>query len=531
MSASEHQPGNEPAELQEQLDKALEERDQYRKLYELSREEVERLKCGLTGQKAERLPDDVKQLSLQVLGLALQDAEKANEPKPKREKVKAHTRTKPTGKKPLPDNLPLVEIELVPDEVKQNPDAWELIGEEIRETLERRPSSMVRVVTKRPKFVPKDRPRLGPTKVIISEVPELPIERGSAGPGLLADTIVRRWDDHMPLNRLERSYAREGVELARSTICGWHDQLASQSEPLIAAMFEDAYNEPYLCTDATGVLVQAKNKCRSGHFWVLVVPDRHILFRYSDRHDSQAVDELLKGYEGYLVADAHVVYDHLYKDGPIIESGCWSHNRRYYFKALDSDPDRAKIALGLIRQLFRIERTIAHSPRKKKKAVREEQSKPIVTRFFEWCRAERDEVLASTPIATAIGYSLNQEDALRRFLEDGALPIHNNISERELRRQVIGRKNWMFLGSRDGAVANTTFTSLLASCRLHGVEPWAYLRDLFCLLPSWPSERIIELAPVNWCQTLQDEETQRQLDANIYRMATIMDLDAHETAK
>ncbi len=131
-------------------------------------------------------------------------------------------------------------------------------------------------------------------------------------------------------------YARDGVELARSTVCGWHGELAALARPLVDAMRADALAQPYLCTDATGVLVQAKDKCRTGHFWVLVAPALHVLFGYSPRHDSAGVDKLLAGYRGYLVADAHAVYDHLYADGTVVEVGCWAHQRRYLFSVSDA---------------------------------------------------------------------------------------------------------------------------------------------------------------------------------------------------
>jgi hypothetical protein len=159
------------------------------------------------------------------------------------------------------------------------------------------------------------------------------------------------------------------------------------------------------------------------------------------------------------------------------------------------------------------------------------ESKPIADGFFAWCAAEAGRVLDETPTAKAIGYALNQRVALQRFLDDGRLPIHNNGSERALRREAIGRKNWLFVGSDDAAEVNAAFVSLLASCQLHDIEPWAYLRDLFCLLPSWPVRRVLELAPLNWKQTLKDEDTQQRLDANIFRRATLGLLDDHRPTK
>ncbi|MBX7117137.1 MAG: IS66 family transposase [Myxococcaceae bacterium] len=207
------------------------------------------------------------------------------------------------------------------------------------------------------------------TSVLQGPPLELPIPRALAGPGLLADTIVRRWQDHLPLHRLERIYGREGFPLARSTVCGWHQAVAELVKPLVEAMLQDAVrNSPYLCTDATGVLVQDIEKYRRGHFFVLVAPDRHVLFRYSPTHDGKAVDTFLAGYQGFLVADAHWVYEHLYADGTVVEVACWAHARRYFFKALDTDAPRARHALGLIQALFKLEREWAGRPARRKAA-------------------------------------------------------------------------------------------------------------------------------------------------------------------
>jgi hypothetical protein len=309
--------------------------------------------------------------------------------------------------------------------------------------------------------------------------------------------------------------------LARSTLCGWHEALAELARPVVDAMWVDARLQPYLCIDATGVLVQAPEKCRHGHFFVVVAPELHVLFGFSPEHSGAAVDRLLPGYVGFLVADASSVYDHLYRTGKVIEVGCWSHGRRYHFKALPSDPERAKQAIAYIGALFQIERTLAGAPAREKLAVRQEKSKPIVDQYFAWCQTESTLVLDGSPIAKAIAYSLNQEAALRRFLEDGRLPLHNNISELQLRREAVSRKNWLFVGSEDGAAVNATFVSLLASCSLHRLEPWAYLRDLFCLLPSWPRKRVLELAPAYFKHTLEQREAQEQLSANVYRQVVL----------
>ncbi|MEZ4430557.1 MAG: IS66 family transposase [Nannocystaceae bacterium] len=501
------------------------EREQYRKLYLDILERYKRLERGLSASPPrEAYRNTSPQLSLQLLGELFGDRPAEPEEAAPVERVREHERRKPTGRNPLPEHLPRIEIELLPPEVeREGTDAFKRIGEEVSEVLERRKASTVVARIVRPKFVRKVGDAGDEPTVLMAEPPERPIERGLAGPGFLAATAVARWGDHLPANRQEAIYAREGLSISRSTICSWHEQLAALARPLVDAMRQDALRQPYLCTDATGVLVQAKEKCRRGHFWVLVAPERHVLFDYTRKHDSAAVDGLLAGYQGYLVADAHAVYDHLYADGSIVEVACWAHARRYFFKALGSEPEQARHALALIRELFKIERTLKTAPRKKRESVRQAKSRPIVDAYFQWCEAAAERALDDTPLAKALGYSRNQRKALERFLDDGRLPLDNNVSERNLRREVLGRRNWLFVGSDDGALTNTVFVSLLASCQLHGLEPWAYLRDLFCLLPTWPRSRVLELAPANWRETLEQQDAQQRLAANVFRRLTIED--------
>ena len=500
------------------------ERDSYKRLYLETLAQCRKLELGVVGRGREKDLGDPNQITMSLIGMLTN--EKATPAEPVTEKVREHERTKPTGRAPLPEKLPRIEVTVLPPEVEQKGlDAFEKIGEDVTETVERRPASLVVVRVTKPKFVEKNRDLKFEVKVLQAAPPELPIERGLAGPALLADTLVRRWADHLPLHRLERIYGRDGLPLSRSTVCDWHLQLTDLVQPLLNAMWKDALTAPYLCTDATGVLVQAEEKCRTGHFFVVAVPERHVLFGYSPKHNSAAVDELLEGYRGTLVADAHAVYDHLYEDGKVIEASCWAHMRRYVFKSLASEPQRARVGLDYIRQLFLLERTIERLPIDQKKAARQRDAKPIVDAFEAWCDSTKPTALDETPLARAIGYATNQRIALRRFLDDGRLPIHNNWSERELRREAVGRRNWTFLGSDGGGVANATFMSLIASCQLHGIDPAEYLRDLLCLLPSWKAADVIDLAPARWRETSARELVRNSLAANVYRRASLGDPD------
>lgn len=494
------------------------EREQFKALYQQMLETNERLARGLLGQKAERLEPNDAQLTLGILAMLL----KAGAPAATREeKVREHTRKKPTGRKPLPEHLPQVEIEVLPEEVKRaGLDAFERIGEERSEVLERRPASLMKVCVVRPKFVPKSKAET--TKVEIAPPIELPIPRGMAGPGLLAETVVRRFEDHLPLHRQEGIFGRDGVNLARSTICGWHEAMAKPCMLLVKAMHGESLRQSVLLTDSTSVPVLALVKCRYGHYRVVISPALHVTFHYSKRDDMAAADAALKGFKGYLVADAGTVHDHLFVDGTMVEVGCWSHCRRYFFKSVASDGERARRAISIIAALFALERQWKGMSDNERLKRRREHSAGLVQEFFDWCDAETPAALEGTPIHKALGYARNQREALKRFLTDGRLPMDNNASERQLRREVLGRKNWLFVGSDDGAETNAVFVSLLASCKLHGVEPWAYLRDLFILIGNWPASRILELAPAYWTKTSQDPAVVRTLERHPLRRFTIL---------
>jgi hypothetical protein len=250
------------------------------------------------------------------------------------------------------------------------------------------------------------------------------------------------------------------------------------------------------------VLVQANEKCKRGHFWVLVADADHVIFRYSARCSSDEPKALLKGFRGVVVADASSVYDALFglPDAPT-EAGCWSHARRYFFKALPSDRELALVGIGFANRLFEVEREIGKLAPAAKLRIRAERAGPVIRAFEAWRDRELERAPDGSAIRRALQYTVNHWNALCRFLEDGKVPIHNNRSELELRRMVIGRANWLFVGSDESAAWTCTFVSLIASCAMHRLDPEAYLRDLFRVLPSWPRNRVLELAPKYWTET------------------------------
>ena len=348
-------------------------------------------------------------------------------------------------------------------------------------------------------------PRDRDTTIVCAPPPDEIIPRGLPAPDLLAKIVVAKFADKLPLRRQEGMYARERVALSAATMCGWLEAGHQLASPVVAAMHTDGLlHAPFICVDSTGVLVQANERCKRGHFWVLAAGADHVIFRYSKRCSSDEPKAFLKGFGGTVIADASAVYDALFglPYGPA-EGGCNSHARRYFYKALLSDRERAMIAIGYFNELFRLERNFKKLSPADRLRLRQEQARPVVERFERWRTTElaNPAIADATPIRRAFNYTVNHWQALTRFLHDGKIPIHNNRSELELRRLVIGRANWLFVGSDDTAPWTCTFVSLIASCAMHGLDPETYLRDFFRVLPRWPKHRLLELAPRFWAAT------------------------------
>ncbi len=419
---------------------------------------------------------------------------------------------KPTRRKLTELDLPTFDVVLEPAErLAEGGDLLEKIGEEVAEHFERKPASMVRVRVIRPKYKSPSPTSDGSTKVVVAEVPERPLPKSSAGPGLLAHVLVSKYADHIPLHRQESIFKREGVVLARSTLCGWVQGSIGLLRHIVEAMWEDAKSAPVAIADATGVLVQARDECKRCHFYVVVTPQQHVLFRFTKKNDGENVAALLKGFSR-LHVDASAVYHELFRRDPnVVEVGCWAHARRKFFEALAADREAAMFGIGMIGLLYD-----AHNAARGQNGVidakkRAAAARPLLARLFAWARVEHRIRADGDPTKTAVGYLVRQRRVLTRFLDDGALRLDTNPAELELRREVVGRKNWLFIGNDGAAEWNTVAVSLIASCQMHGIEPWAYLRDVLTLLPGWCQTRVLELAPKNWVKTRKDPETQRIL--------------------
>jgi transposase len=365
-------------------------------------------------------------------------------------------------------------------------------GEEISEQLDYQPASLFVQQHVRLKYAcPKCHDH-----VTTAPVPAAVIDKGLPGAGLLAQIVASKYADHLPLHRLERILGRHGIELSRSTMCAWVAHVAAMFRPVVNLMADLARLSKMLHTDATKMPYLdpdlAPGRSLSGQMWIYY-GDRDQPFNVFDfcrDHSAAGIDAFLrdKHYRGYLNADAHNLYDHLFRDGAMIELGCWVHCRRHCYEAKESDAARAHLVLARIRQLYQVEEEAKNiiAERELQGAdadavrwrLRQEKSLPVVTDLCQWLRDEQGQVLPKSPMGQAIAYALRHWQALTRYLDDGFLDIDNNVAELTLRHIAIGRKNWLFAGSSSGAETAAILFSVTSTCHRHGIDAFAYMHDL-----------------------------------------------------
>jgi transposase len=352
---------------------------------------------------------------------------------------------------------------------------------------------------------------LDPSEVVIAAPkPAMPIAKGLPGPGLLAHLIVSKYTDHMPLHRLERAYERQGLFLHRSTLCDWLGACADLLRPLYDLMVSAVLQSRSLHTDDTTVKMQelVTHLLSTARLWVYLGDAAHPynVFDFTVNRKRDGPQQFLASYRGYLHADAFSGYDGLYLPDPrtaaarIIEVACNAHARRKFYESRGSDALRSHQALAYYRQLYELERAAKDFSDAQRLQMRQDLSVPILGQFHQWLETQRPGVLPKSPMGEAIGYALNNWEALRRYTEAGFLAIDNNIAEREMKRIAIGRKNWLTVGSPRGGQTAAVVFSFTSTCQRLGVEPWAYLQDVLGRLPSHPAERLAELLPDEWAR-------------------------------
>jgi transposase len=334
--------------------------------------------------------------------------------------------------------------------------------------------------------------------------PPQPIEKSIAGASLLAQVIVSKWADHLPLHRQERIFARYGVTLSRKSMGGWMAQCAALVTPLYVAAKKVLFESKVIGTDDTGVKVLDRKLpfARTGRIWPYYGDQDHpvTLYDYTPTRERAGPEKFLAGYRGYLQADAYGGYDAFFKDPArgLTEVSCWAHSRRYFYKALDSDRARMGPALLLIAQLYRVEKQARLLTVEDRLRLRQIHARPILEKLRHYLLEIQAEVLPKSPEGRAVRYALKNWAALNRYSENGNLEIDNTGTERSIRGLAVGRGNWTFFGSDVGGKTASVLRSFIASCQRVNVDPFAWFKDVLARIPNHPINRITELLPHNW---------------------------------
>jgi transposase len=376
--------------------------------------------------------------------------------------------------------------------------AKDRIGQDESRILEYVPAKLEVHVYVRPKYAC----RYCKEGVMSPPPPVRPIARGMAGPGLIAQIIVSKFGDHLPLYRQEDFFTRHGLHIPRSTLCDWVQAAAELLRPLYQRQKELVLQSPVLWTDDTPVtvLVGGNQGSRTARFWTYIAEEHpYSVYDFTESRARDGPAKFLAGFQGYLHADAYGGYDQIYlgSNEAIIEVACWAHARRKFFDAKGSSPRDAHQVLEWVRQLYEVEERTRELSADARHEIRVAEAEPVLDRFAARLAELENRVLPKSALGKAVGYALNQWRALRRYTEDGRLSIDNNVSERTLRHQAIGRKNWLFLGSgRAGPRAAVLFT-ILAGAKRHRIEPWTYLRELLLRLHD-EDPRLDEMLPDHW---------------------------------
>ncbi len=521
-------PEMELAKLRQEVELLRTERQQFlEQLQQKSREidglqhQLQYLLRRLFGRSAEKIDPKQMQLFETLLNQLAPPAptptpEPAVEPVPPSPLPATHGH----GRRRLPSNLPRQKIiHDLPEDQKPCPCCGKVrhvIGQEVSEQLDYVPAKLTVIEHVRLKYACRaceEKAAEGGPQIVTAEKPLSPIEKGLAAPGLLAYVMVSKYSDHLPLYRLEHILARHGIQISRSTMCGWAAQCAALLRPLYDRMIQEVLQSKVIHTDDTPVKVldPALDRTRTGRFWVYVgdKPHPYTVFSYTPSRSRDGPREFLKGWSGYLQADAFGGYDGIYAGeagGRVTEVACWAHARRKFYDARNSDAAASTHALAHIRLLYDVEDEAKPLSALDRHRLRQEKSVPRLQQFKTWLESQQAQrggaVLPKSPMGQAIVYALNQWDALCVYTTNGDLTIDNNASENALRRVALGRKNWLFCGSDNGGVTAAVLFSLIATCQRHHVDPFVYLRDVLTRIAATPVNQLDSLLPDRWAAAM-----------------------------
>lgn len=476
------------------------------------------LKRQIFGSKSERVEESVLDEESQQMVLNLFD-EPIEIPGVLDAQTKevTHKRSQPKNKKnrnPIPDTIACEEIILEPSEEEKTCSCCGSqkveIGREENKVLDYVPAHFVAKNYIRPKFACKSCPENG---VVIAETPNRPIDKSIAESGLLTHIAVSKYVDHLPLYRQSQIFERYGIHIARSTMNGWIDKMHQMILPILFKMKEKMLASDYIQADETTLKVlkhapegqnakkkKISKKSHQGYLWPYT-DGENIVFEYKAGRGREGPVEFLKNFDGWLQTDGYTGYNEVIKKNKITHIMCWAHARRKFFDAIDYD-SRANLVIALIKKLYAVERESNNICKSydERGELRREKSQPVLESIKTLLEKQRAEVLPQSPMGKAISYTLNHWVQLSRYVKNGKVEIDNNRIENKIRPVALGRKNWLFAGSDAGAERAALFYTIFGSCKIHGINPYDYLKDILEKVNTHPQNKIDELLPVEWAK-------------------------------
>jgi transposase len=339
-------------------------------------------------------------------------------------------------------------------------------------------------------------------QITVAAKAETAIEKGFAGPGLLAFIVTSKFADYLPLYRLEDIFERQGFEISRATQSVWCGDVADVVEPLYRRMAERVRKSHVVATDDTVLPMLSPGQTQSARMWVYVGDEAnpYNVFDFTLNRSREGPKEFLKDYTQVLLADGYGGYNGVVAGNAITRAGCWSHSRRKFVEAEKTAPEIAREAVALMDALFAVERQAKDVSLAERLELRQKQSVPVLAELHRKLLIWKEQLIPKHPMADAVNYTLGQWQALTVFTTDGAVPINNNVSEREMKRVVLNRKNSLFVGNPRGGRTAAILASLTSSCRRHDMDPHLYFMQLLVNLPTWPARDLDAWLPDRWKQ-------------------------------
>jgi transposase len=481
--------------------------------------ELALLKAKLYGKSSEKLKKQVDELEQRIedtesqiaqdlpLGSEANDNDDQKEPDANKD---TKAKNKPRRQKP-PEHLERTEVVLNPSATCPScgGDKFRTLGSDTSEVLEYIPSSFKVINYIRPRCACKS------CEVVLQAYPpNQVIDKGKAGPGLLAHILVQKYCNHLPFYRQSQIYEREGIDLSRSTMASWAGQISRLLKPLIDELKKEIFSSKIIHGDDTpiNVLAPGSGKTKTGRVWVYIRDGRNhgdkthpaVCYFYSPDRKGERPESHLQNFSGIFQADAYSGYNKIYQpddnnEANIIEAACWAHTRRKFYEVTvgTSNANIAFSSLEVIGKIYQIEEELRGSEPETRKTTRQEKSRPLILKLFKTWKNYYSQLSPKSPTAKAINYATNNQVALTRFLDDGRIEIDNNAAERAMRTVALGRKNWLFAGSDRGGETAADIYSLTETAKLNNINPWVYLKTVLEHIQDHNSSRLSELLPWN----------------------------------